>query len=98
MAVDDWGAILYLLNSPEVDIKAITVTGVGEARCQPGTRNALNLLLLAEASAYNIPVTCGDDEPSDGYREFPLEWRDRVDSLAGITIPDSPQKPDPKMQ
>ena len=30
MAIDDWLAILYLLQRPDVDIRAITVTGAGE--------------------------------------------------------------------
>ena len=89
MAVDDWGAILYLLNSPRAKLQAISVTGVGEARCQPGTENALKLLLLAGAEEGNIPVACGDEEPSDGYRQFPLKWRDAVDSLQGVRIPDN---------
>ena len=96
MAVDDWGAILYLVNHPQADIRAITVTGVGEAHCQPGTRNALNLLELAGVEEGDITVACGDEEPSDGYREFPLEWRDAVDSLEGIKIPNNPQKPYPQ--
>ena len=31
MATDDWLAILYLLKRPDVSLKAITVTGAGEA-------------------------------------------------------------------
>ena len=29
MAADDWMAILYLLQRPDVDVRAITVTGAG---------------------------------------------------------------------
>ena len=38
MAVDDWEAILYLVKSPQVAPRSITVTGVGEAHCQPGVK------------------------------------------------------------
>ena len=33
MAVDDWMAILYLLQLSSVDVRAITITGAGEAHC-----------------------------------------------------------------
>lgn len=35
MAADDWMAILYLLQRPDVTVGAITVTGAGEAHCAP---------------------------------------------------------------
>ncbi|MFN2207548.1 MAG: nucleoside hydrolase, partial [Candidatus Promineifilaceae bacterium] len=47
MAVDDWLAILYLLQRPDVDVRAITVAGTGEAHCGPGVKNALDLVALA---------------------------------------------------
>ena len=57
MAADDWLAILYLLGRPEVEVAAVTVTGAGEAHCQPGVRNALALIALAGHP--DIPVACG---------------------------------------
>ena len=36
MAIDDWMAILYLLSSPQVDVRAITVVATGEAHAGPG--------------------------------------------------------------
>ena len=41
MAADDWMAILYLLQRPDMTVRAITVTGAGEAHCAPGTQHAL---------------------------------------------------------
>ncbi len=41
MAGDDWMAILYLLNRPEVSVTAITVSGTGEAHCVPGIKSAI---------------------------------------------------------
>ena len=42
MAGDDWMAILYLLNRPDVSVIAITVSGTGEAHCEPGIKNAMS--------------------------------------------------------
>ncbi|HEX5823244.1 MAG TPA: nucleoside hydrolase, partial [Candidatus Limnocylindrales bacterium] len=57
MAADDWLAILLLLGRPDVDVRAITVTGTGEAHCAPGVRNARALVELAGKPP--IPVACG---------------------------------------
>jgi pyrimidine-specific ribonucleoside hydrolase len=91
MAIDDWMAILYLLQLPEVDVQAITVTGAGEAHCHPGVQNALDLAALAGRT--DIPVTCGRETPLKGNRVFPQSWRDNVDSLAGVSVPTSDSKP-----
>jgi pyrimidine-specific ribonucleoside hydrolase len=91
MAADDWMAILYLLQSPEVDVRAITVTGAGEAHCEPGVRHALDLVALAGRP--DIPVTCGRETPLEGDRVFPQSWRDNVDALAGLSIPANPNQP-----
>ena len=91
MAIDDWLAIVYLLSRPEVEVKAITVTGAGEAHCPTGTRNALDLLYLAGWP--EVPVACGRETPLVTDHEFPSSWREQVDSLLGISLPPSPQKP-----
>ena len=44
MAYDDWIALLYVLQRPELSVKAITVNGTGESHCEPGVRNALALI------------------------------------------------------
>jgi inosine-uridine nucleoside N-ribohydrolase len=91
MAIDDWLAILYLLQRPDVDVRAITVTGAGEAHCGPGVQNALDLVALAGRP--EIPVACGRETPLTGNRVFPPSWRDNVDALAGIKIPTNPNRP-----
>ncbi len=91
MAVDDWMAILYLLQRPDVDVRTITVTGAGEAHCGPGVQNALDLAALAGRP--EIPVACGRETPLLGNHVFPQSWRDNVDALAGIAIPASPSQP-----
>jgi pyrimidine-specific ribonucleoside hydrolase len=87
MAADDWLAILYLLGRPDVDVRAITVTGAGEAHCFAGTQNALGLVALAGRP--EIPVACGREAPLQGAHAFPTEWRERVDNLLGLSLPEN---------
>ena len=85
MAPDDWMAILYMLNRTDVEVKAITVTGAGEAHCNPGVENAQRLIQLAEKS--NIPVACGPEEPLQGDHSFPEDWRSRADAFNQQDLP-----------
>lgn len=87
MAADGWLAILYLLGRSDVDIQAIAVTGAGEAHCSAGTRNALDLVALAGWP--DIPVACGREMPLQGNHTFPKEWRERVDGLLGLRLPEN---------
>ena len=87
MAIDDWPAILYILQSSKAKVLAITVTGAGEAYCAEGMRNAMYLLRLADKQSSDIVVACGDSEPMDGYNVFPQAWRDSVNNLYGLPIP-----------
>jgi pyrimidine-specific ribonucleoside hydrolase len=91
MAGDDWMAILYLLNRPEVSVEAIAVTGTGEAHCEPGVENAMRLTALAGQP--DIPVSCGRETPLQGAHVFPSDWRANVDALAGLTLPRNPAAP-----
>jgi len=86
MAADDWLAIPYLLKRPEAAIQAITVTGAGEAHCEPGVKNALGLVALGGHPG--LPVACGRERPLQGNHIFPTAWRDGVDSLYGLTLPE----------
>jgi pyrimidine-specific ribonucleoside hydrolase len=86
MAPDDWMAILYLLQRPEIRIVAITVAGTGETHCAPGVRNALGLVKLAGESG--IPVACGSETPLEGKHIFPDDWRERADSMQGLELPE----------
>ncbi len=88
MAADDWLAIVYLLGRADVDVRAITVSGTGEAHCGAGVENALDLTALAGRP--EIAVACGPEKPLAGERTFPAEWRSAVDSLFGISLPDNP--------
>lgn len=90
-AADAWMAILFLLQHPGADVRAITLTGAGEAHCDPGVRNALNLAALADQP--DIPVACGRETPLEGEHTFPDEWRTSVDSMFGIPMPTNEAEP-----
>lgn len=94
MAADDWMAILFVLQRQELAVKAITVTGAGEARCEPGTRHALDLAALAGQP--DIPVACGRETPLRGSHAFPAAWRDSVDAFLGLQLPANPAPPAPE--
>jgi len=85
MAHEDMFAALFLLSHPNVDLKAITVSGTGEAHCERGVVNALGLVTLSEHD--EIPVTCGRETPLAGDHEFPAEWRQAVDDAYGVELP-----------
>jgi len=91
MAPDDWMAILYLLQRPDIDVKAITVVGTGETHCAPGVRNALRLVALAGENG--IPAACGRETPLAGNQAFPEAWRTRADTLGGLDAPEIDMPP-----
>jgi inosine-uridine nucleoside N-ribohydrolase len=85
MAHEDMFAALFLLSHPNVDLRAITVTGTGEAHCEPGMRHALGLIALSGKK--DIPVACGRETPLAGAHEFPAAWRKAADDAYGVSIP-----------
>ena len=86
MAHEDMHAALFLLAHPNVDVRAITVTGTGEAHCGAGVENALGIVTVSGQS--DIPVSCGREIPLEGDHQFPAEWRLDADQAYGVTIPD----------
>lgn len=91
MAQEDMHAILYLLQHPDAEVKAITVVGTGEVHCEPGVRHALGLLALH--GTQDVPVACGREEPLAGDHTFPTPWRQDVDNLYGLSLPEGGQAP-----
>ncbi|WP_441002307.1 nucleoside hydrolase [Pseudocolwellia agarivorans] len=89
MAIDDWAALLFLLQHPHSDVVAITISASGESHCAPGLINANALLDLSKYSFPSVDVACGDDEPLDGYAVFPDAWRTDSDTLSGVKLPKS---------
>jgi inosine-uridine nucleoside N-ribohydrolase len=89
MAIDDWAALLYLLQHPDADVVAITIAASGESHCSPGLANTNALLDLSKYSPDSVPVACGDAEPLDGFAVFPQAWRIDSDTLSGVALPAS---------
>lgn len=82
---DDVMAILYLLSRPDVDVRAITVSGTGLVHCEPGVRTVLGLLEVAGSG--DVPVACGRETPLGGSNAFPQDWRAAADGAFGLDLP-----------
>jgi pyrimidine-specific ribonucleoside hydrolase len=50
-------------------------------------RHALDLVAFANRAL--IPVACGRDTPLQGQHAFPTSWREDVDSLLGLRLPEA---------
>ena len=90
VAPDDLVALAFLVGSPMVEVRAITVSGTGEAHCGPGVDVVLRLLERLEAQP--IDVACGRETPIAGDHAFPDAWREGVDSGSGLTLPSTSRK------
>lgn len=88
MAIDDWIALLYLLQSDHVDLRAITIAGTGEAHGGWGRRNALRLLALGGQPPCDVAT--GRAKPLRGNHTFPLLVRWLMDIRLGLSLPDAP--------
>jgi inosine-uridine nucleoside N-ribohydrolase len=91
VAPDDLVAIAFLLASPSVDIKAITVSGTGEAHCGAGVDVVLRLLERLEAPP--IDVACGRETPIASDHAFPDAWRAGADDGSGLALPSTSRTP-----
>jgi pyrimidine-specific ribonucleoside hydrolase len=89
--IDDWMAILYLSMHPNVDLRGITVTGVGACHLTPGTRNALNLLQLTGKP--DVPVAKGTSAPLSYSNVFPASIRGPIDAVYNVPLPVNPNGP-----
>jgi inosine-uridine nucleoside N-ribohydrolase len=56
-------------------------------RGAPGVRHALDLVAFANRAL--IPVACGRDTPLQGRHAFPTSWREDVDNLLGLRLPEA---------
>jgi pyrimidine-specific ribonucleoside hydrolase len=92
MISDDWMATLFVLNDPQFDVQAITVTGNGFATCDAGVAAALGLLALTEYG--DVPVSCGADKPLVGDNAVPAEWRTTLEMGQALGLPSGGQASD----
>ncbi len=81
VGIDDAIAILYLLNRPDIEVRAITIVSDGNAHCRPAMRNTLGMLHLLGKNT--IPVACGGSRPLAGDHHFPPSVWEESDTLMG---------------
>jgi pyrimidine-specific ribonucleoside hydrolase len=90
LIVDDDGspdgtiALLYFLNNPLFDVRAVTISS-GEAH--PDIFAAHILQLLAGLGKAGIPVGAGRATPLEGNNAFPEPWRQVSDNFWDIKLP-----------
>ena len=84
LSFDDYVALLYLLQHPAIDVRAITVVN-GVAHVRPGVENAGRLLALV--GRRDIPVAGGPDRALSGQRAFPGGWRSTMDYGIRLLLP-----------
>jgi pyrimidine-specific ribonucleoside hydrolase len=82
MGLDDIRAVLVLINSPEVSIKAITTVS-GSARAEVGAENMARL--LSHFGVGSIPVASFSGKPVAGTGKPPF-WREKAESMGGISL------------
>jgi inosine-uridine nucleoside N-ribohydrolase len=91
VAFDDWMAILFLLHSPRVAIRALTVAATGEAHAGPGMQTLVRLLALSRHA--HVPVAAGRQMPLVGKHTFPLALRLIMDVRFGLKLPNAHHLP-----
>ena len=83
--ISDVGALFYLASHPDVDLLAVTLPERGESDCDVGVRHTLSLLSIA--GQRGVPVGCGVQTPLVGDRDWPDEFREFSNLLAGVDLP-----------
>ncbi len=89
--ISDIGALFYLASHPDVDLLAVTLPERGESDCDEGVRHTLSLLSIAGRP--DVPVGCGVEPPLVGDRDWPDEFREFSNLLAGVVLPVATPRP-----
>jgi pyrimidine-specific ribonucleoside hydrolase len=87
-AFDDIKALVYLLDQPDVEVLAVTVSGTGIAHCPSAAENTA--AMLERIGVSGVPVACGRTTPLEGSNSAPEAWRNAVDTLGGVDLPAPP--------
>ncbi len=85
-AIDDVKGLVYLLEQPDVDVLAVTVSGTGVAHCPVAAENIAAMMQRIGVSG--IPVACGRTTPLEGNNTAPQAWRNAADTLSGVDLPE----------
>jgi pyrimidine-specific ribonucleoside hydrolase len=83
--ISDIGALFYLASHPDVDLLAVTLPERGESDCDLGVTHTRSLLSIA--GRLDVPVGCGVEPPLVGDRDWPDEFRQYSNLLAGVVLP-----------
>lgn len=84
---DDYMAIAYLMQHPDVEVVAIAVTGCGATHLSRGVANVANLLTLFGKQAESIPVLKGAAAPMRYSNVFPASVRADADVHYDASFP-----------
>lgn len=79
---DGMTALMFLLRSPQFDLRAVTIS-YGEAH--PGVFAPRMAQVLAGLGHGDIPVGAGRETPLAGDNAFPDAWREASDAFWGVT-------------
>jgi pyrimidine-specific ribonucleoside hydrolase len=85
MDSSDVFTLAYVLNLPDHEVRAVTVSGTGVGTCPAGAANAA--AIAAVMGHAEVPVACGSSEPMGSGHAFPDGWRAPSDALYGISLP-----------
>ena len=94
LSFDDYVALLYLLQHPDIDVRAITVAN-GVVHVKPGTENVRRLLVLTGRAA--VPFAAGPEKPLMGQHAFPAHWRYFLDYAPRLMLSRHSLPPLPEM-
>ena len=84
LSFDDYVALLFLLQHPRVEVRAITVTN-GVVHIEPGLENCARLLSLVGQP--NIPIGRGVTQSLSGQNDFPASWRFLMGHVFRLFLP-----------
>jgi inosine-uridine nucleoside N-ribohydrolase len=84
---DDYMAMVYLMQNPDIDVIAIAVTGCGAVHLSKGVENVANLLTLFGERALKTPVLRGAQAPLSFSNVFPADVRNGADLHYAAAFP-----------
>ncbi|AXR00116.1 nucleoside hydrolase [Pseudoalteromonas piscicida] len=87
MDFDDYMALAYLLQHPQIEVLAISVTGCGAAHLSKGVENLANFLTLYSDETQKLPILKGANAPLRYSNVFPATVRQGADSHYQATFP-----------